>query len=672
MPKMNTLTINETTYDIVDDGAVRFDSAQNLTPEQKAQARENIDVDQLIARKSGPVVVINDARPVRFKGLIIPDNSENYAIRLYGKNIFDMDTVLPSLTNPYYMYWTKESDGSYSLGNLGVFVGQNQPWWKNTSGYNGQISISLDAKQSKTDVNVQTMEIYFVYTDGTGSRGVICDCIDEFKRYTATSIAGKTVAYIDQGYQASVKTYVRNIMINYGDVTTYEPFAGEQHIIVSSSDTSAFTDCKSFTGWNTIVSNNNTDITVEYVVDPILYADCILNECDTNSKPNKLVYYASRLPVIKFYGDTSVMSKDTAVDMIWKLPYEETQGGCKVKWQGDSSLKYPKKNYTVKFGHFPHEEYYGEYMPGWTRETKYCLKANWIDSSHLRNIFSAKMWGKIVKSRSNPNEKLNALPNGGAIDGFPCIVMINDEFTGLYTWNIPKDGWMMGMGNGTHECILCASGNSEYLSNLFIETEQELDQGFDLEYISDENDTEWALTSLNNLITAVMNQNISELNNLLDWDSVIDYLILCYLIGNIDGFNKNYLLSTYDGMKWFITPYDMDSTFGLYPSGYEFISVSSMTSIDKITNIANRLLRMVVTHKKAELKARYIELRNGILSEDNIYTDIDNFARAFPADIYAEEYGKWNTPNSSINGPSQMKEWYRVCTEILDEVMQTL
>lgn len=43
MEKMKTLTVGGVTFDIVDDGAVRF-TEQTLTDEQKAQARENIGV----------------------------------------------------------------------------------------------------------------------------------------------------------------------------------------------------------------------------------------------------------------------------------------------------------------------------------------------------------------------------------------------------------------------------------------------------------------------------------------------------------------------------------------------------------------------------------------------------------------------------------------------------
>lgn len=45
MSKMITLTINGVQYKIEDDGTVRFDSAQELTDEQKAQALANLGIE---------------------------------------------------------------------------------------------------------------------------------------------------------------------------------------------------------------------------------------------------------------------------------------------------------------------------------------------------------------------------------------------------------------------------------------------------------------------------------------------------------------------------------------------------------------------------------------------------------------------------------------------------
>jgi hypothetical protein len=42
MPNMKTLTINGVAFNVIDDDAVRFNELQELTPDQKAQARANI------------------------------------------------------------------------------------------------------------------------------------------------------------------------------------------------------------------------------------------------------------------------------------------------------------------------------------------------------------------------------------------------------------------------------------------------------------------------------------------------------------------------------------------------------------------------------------------------------------------------------------------------------
>ena len=143
------------------------------------------------------------------------------------------------------------------------------------------------------------------------------------------------------------------------------------------------------------------------------------------------------IPILYLNGSFAEMTKDNAVtvDYIFK----ERSGTCTLKWQGASSVGLPKKNFTIKFDNA------FEVVSGWGTQQKYVLKANFVDSSHARNIVCAKLWGQIVRSRTPANAMLNALPNGGAIDGFPILLALNGKFIGLYTWNIPKDDWMFGM-----------------------------------------------------------------------------------------------------------------------------------------------------------------------------------------------------------------------------------
>ena len=95
---------------------------------------------------------------------------------------------------------------------------------------------------------------------------------------------------------------------------------------------------------------------------------------------------------------------------------------------------------------------------GWGKQNKYCLKANWIDKTHSRNVVTAKIAGKVQKKYNLFNDS----PNNGAIDGFPIEVYLNDEFLGLYTMNIPKDAWMFNMDedNEKHTVVVGDANNS--------------------------------------------------------------------------------------------------------------------------------------------------------------------------------------------------------------------
>ena len=48
-----------------------------------------------------------------------------------------------------------------------------------------------------------------------------------------------------------------------------------------------------------------------------------------------------------------------------------------------------------------------------------------------------------------------------------------------------------------------------------------------------------------------------------DLQSLLDYVVFFYFTANGDGSLKNWQWFTYDGVKWMVTPYDMDQCLGL-------------------------------------------------------------------------------------------------------------
>lgn len=362
-------------------------------------------------------------------------------------------------------------------------------------------------------------------------------------------------------------------------------------------------------------------------------------ELEENVNLSKTIYKNYNLPILYLNGGTASMTKDDSVDLTYK--YGELIGTCNVKWQGTSSIAFPKKNYTIKFDNA------FEAKEGWGSQKKYCLKANWVDRTHSRNIVSARLWGEVVKSRTDLQSvglgKLETLPNAGAVDGFPISLVIDGIYQGIYTFNIPKDGWMLGMGSGTREAILSAEGTSPagFISNPVLGTD------FDIEYVTDENDTSWLQTALNDIYNVIQTNDLEQIAALVDIQSIIDYVIFTELLNNHDGRIKNYLLCKYDNSKWFVTAYDLDLTFGNNFNDYELGKVN----LYMVNNLFTKVIKLVGNDV---VEQRYEKLVNdgsthtnyrydSLLSSFSVAKKFNDFAYSIPRVLYDEDSKIWKS-----------------------------
>lgn len=265
-------------------------------------------------------------------------------------------------------------------------------------------------------------------------------------------------------------------------------------------------------------------------------------------------------------------------------------------------------------------------------------------------------------------------PNYGAIDGFPVAIVLNGKFYHLSMFNIPKDGWMASMGSGTKEAILCAEGT--YPGGA-LKGDAVVGKDFELEYVSDKTDTAWVQTALNNLVTALNASDGTDLDTTvaqyLDWDSAIDLMAFNLLVGGFDLLLKNYLLFTYDGVKWVEGAYDMDCIFGWWWTGKEILAVDhSHVQPDYIVN-NNKINQLIRNYKVDEFKERYTELRAGVMSEGNIDNVLMNLAAKIPAALLAKNNERWPLLRSTnANTTWQMLNWYRLHSQIVDAWVEAL
>lgn len=444
------------------------------------------------------------------------------------------------------------------------------------------------------------------------------------------------------------------------------------HRMVTDAEKTAWNAKSNFSGKYADLSGKPTKVS-EFTND----AGYLTEHQDISGKADKFDPTVYGLPVIWLTGDTApiAVSKDNKVNMSYV--YGERSGTAKLKGQGATSYKTAqalvqagkagKFNYTITF-----DEAF-EAFPGWGAQKKYCLKANFIDPTQSRNICSCKLWGMSTKARSVVPPELANLPNGGAIDGFPIIIMLNGEFHGLYTWNIPKDGWMFGLVEDASKTQAIVSASDHTAATQFKEASM---SGFEVEFVSDEDNADWVQTSLTRMIAAVVNSNGSDLDTTvaqyLDWDSWIDHFIHTVVDKATDCVDKNYNLVTFDGVKWYVSAYDRDSIHGLE---WDASGLSRPVSNCSFTECALtvRVYELILRFKTNRLKARYKELRGNILSESRIMQVFENFAWAIPSPVKQEDVKKYPTIlGSDVNTIDQIGRFVRQRLETSDKWVDAL
>ena len=409
------------------------------------------------------------------------------------------------------------------------------------------------------------------------------------------------------------------------------------------------------------------------------------------------------IPILYLYDDGSMAqlvskASGTLKDSVrYNFPQFGITGTLsKVKVQGASSQAYPKKNYTLTFEN--------KFNAGWGLQKKYVIKANWVDFSHARNVVCAKLWGDVrrtsiksddlmtdqagnyITDQNNNRILTEADPmlsvglNYGAIDGFPIAVVINNVYWGLYSFNIPKDGWMAKMNDGDREAIVSAEGHSiptQFKALAAVDSDGNLtEQDFSMEYCKDEDNQSWIATSLNRMVQAVMNSTGSNYESTcgeyIDIDSAIDYYIFNCLINNTDGLDKNYLLDTFDGVKWYFAAYDMDGVLGNNWDGKSYLSPDGGCTFRAYQD-NHRLMHLIYTYDTSRLCARYRSLRNGALSEVNVTQKIMNYCVNIPKGNHDYEVLRWpGIPGTDTNTYEQILSWYRLRCIALDAEITAL
>ena len=361
---------------------------------------------------------------------------------------------------------------------------------------------------------------------------------------------------------------------------------------------------------------------------------------------------------VDYTGDLTGISADVSVPITFKLTSNDNslylECNASINWQGDSSLSFAKKNFSIDFYNEDRSDSYKhKFFKDVDKNDGYHMKANFIDATHARNIVVVN---QIKETYKNP------LPSNarGVIDGFPVVLYINGEKQGLYTFNLKQHGkTVYGLDKkDPNQLMFRATGTSPTTRFFDLSTDISETSSADWEDRFPKTYTEENKEILNRMLTWMKNVSVAQFRtdakNYFDIDYLIDYYMYMYMIGATDSAAKNLNIVTYDGVKWYTTFYDKDMVLGIYDWK---ATVEQKPTVDPTHN--SNLWGKLYDAFSKEIEDRYSE--RDFLGE--LKQRFIDFTNLIPQDEYDSDYAI-NKPPVSIYGELSPVEY--VCKWIDD------
>ena len=353
--------------------------------------------------------------------------------------------------------------------------------------------------------------------------------------------------------------------------------------------------------------------------------------------------------------------------------------------QGDTSASFPKKNLNITFSSTADRDgdmdlKIGDIIP----HDEWTFKANWIDNTHSRQYASFLLWAQMMDSRRGwPKRDIDncyvgkvgpdGFPTGARAHpiGYPAVLYVNDAFYGIGTlavgkkkenYNIPK--------NNPLKIHISMDANTAWVDIKKLSTDAMKAQYSFKAPKTQTAATQAALEAWDAFASSGQADFTANITTKLDKNNAIDFYLLMAVIGAtdlwLDDATKNVQFITWDGVKWFFMPYDLDTTYGLK---FEGTTISYLPdTVPGTDRSANLFWRKVRTAYGDDVNQRYGDLRNqGIFSPDNLYFLLKQFQSKYSPDLVKADIEKWPTqPSLNVTSVDQILTWFKARLEYLD------
>lgn len=430
-----------------------------------------------------------------------------------------------------------------------------------------------------------------------------------------------------------------------------------------------------------------------------------ITDLDKQEQLYNFNYHNTTLPKMYLNGDITNMTAYQTVPMSIEYisPDEEKYGQSfntgiqnnPVKIQGTSSLQYVRHNYTIYLkDEYGADMYYNPYGAGSVADYVFCLKADYVESSHANNTGCAKFVNDCLYDTKTPMQLENENCRT-AINGFPIEVYMNGEYLGVYNFNHDRYSYQSyGYDYRKHPNLLVyeINSNSNTSAGAFYR------YGDNAESSAGITELEYYKRDFNLIYgnRTADSDTYSEIKTLVEWVSVAEqdlfretisehfnteylfrYFLMVLLIGAVDSLGKNLKMMTIDGKVWYPTFYDMDTVLGIDNTGYLTIPPDVEIESGSYNTSNSNLWNKVWNFFRQELKTEWAAMRQGKFTLDNLMDYIyTQQISVIPAKNYNDDaevkylqFGSLYTYCCHGNKEHQIRRWLRERIAYVDSML---